>query len=86
MALSIKDPDVDQMARELADLTGETITETIKKSLQDRLKREKIRQSESVVPLREELAAIRKRLAALPDLDERSPDEILGYDEHGLPT
>lgn len=85
MALSIKDPDVDQMARELADLTGETITETIKKSLQDRLKREKIRQSESVVPLREELAAIRKRLAALPDLDDRSPDEILGYDEHGLP-
>lgn len=86
MALSIKDPDVDQMARELADLTGETITETIKKSLQDRLKREKIRQSERVVPLREELAAIRKRLAALPDLDDRSPDEILGYDEHGLPT
>ena len=23
--------------------------------------------------------------AALPDLDERTADEILGYDQHGLP-
>ncbi len=25
------------------------------------------------------------RLARLPVLDHRSPDELLGYDEHGLP-
>ena len=31
------------------------------------------------------LRAIRKRCAALPELDKRSADEILGYDEHGLP-
>jgi hypothetical protein len=29
---------------------------------------------------------IAQRAAALPVLDPRSPDEILGYDEHGLPS
>lgn len=32
------------------------------------------------------LMAIGKAFAALPVLDSRSDDEILGYDEHGLPT
>jgi antitoxin VapB len=36
--------------------------------------------------LSEELLAIGRRCAALPDLDPRSPDELLGYDENGLPT
>jgi len=35
--------------------------------------------------LEDELLAIGRRCAALPDLDRRSPDEILGYDEVGLP-
>ena len=26
------------------------------------------------------------RVDALPTIDPRTPDEILGYDEHGLPT
>jgi len=38
------------------------------------------------VPLREELAAIRHRCAALPVLDQRSADESLGYDKRGLPS
>jgi antitoxin VapB len=37
-----------------------------------------------VLPLRDELAAIRLRYAKLPDLDNHSPEEIIGYDEHGL--
>lgn len=32
-----------------------------------------------------DLMAIRKAWAALPVLDPRGPDEIIGYDEHGLP-
>ncbi len=32
-----------------------------------------------------DLTAIARRSAALPELDRRSPDEIIGYDEHGLP-
>jgi len=35
--------------------------------------------------LLEDLAAIRRRWSALPVLDARSIDEIIGYDQNGLP-
>ena len=83
MALSIKHPEADSLARELAAETGESLTETVIKALRERLRRER---GKTTVPLlRDELRAIRERCAALPVLDDRSPDEILGYDEHGLP-
>ena len=53
------------------------------KALRERLQREKGRVR--TPNLREELLAIGNRCAALPDLDTRGSDEILGYDEHGLP-
>ena len=33
-----------------------------------------------------DFTAIRLRCAALPVLDERQADDIIGYDEHGLPA
>jgi hypothetical protein len=33
-----------------------------------------------------DLAAIRLRCAALPALDERKAEDIIGYDENGLPV
>ncbi|MBI2679623.1 MAG: type II toxin-antitoxin system VapB family antitoxin [Candidatus Solibacter usitatus] len=33
----------------------------------------------------EELRAIRERCGELPVLDDRTPDQILGYDDKGLP-
>ncbi|HTY30130.1 type II toxin-antitoxin system VapB family antitoxin [Mycobacterium sp.] len=84
MALSIKDPEADRLARELAARTGETLTEAVVVALRERLARETGRTR--AIPLREELAAIRRRCAALPVLDTRSADEILGYDERGLPA
>ena len=60
MALNIEHPDADRLARELAEQTGETRTDTV-------------------------LEAIRKRCASLPLRDLRPTDEILGYDEQGLP-
>lgn len=84
MALSIKDPEADRLARELAARTGETLTEAIVVALRERLARESGRSRG--VPLSEELAAIRLRCAALPILDASAPDVIIGYDEHGLPT
>lgn len=83
MALSIKSAEADRLARELARHTGETLTEAVVIALRERLARESGRAR--VVPLREELSAIRHRCAALPVLDNRTPDEILGYDERGLP-
>lgn len=40
MALNIKDPEADRLARALAAQTGETITEAVIKALRERLKRE----------------------------------------------
>lgn len=34
---------------------------------------------------RKRIAEIQNRVAALPVLDDRTPEEIIGYDEHGLP-
>lgn len=84
MPLSIKNEETEQLARELAKETGETITEVIKKSLQDRLQR--VRGRRQVRGLPEQVADILERMDALPTLDERSEDEILGYDESGAPT
>lgn len=33
----------------------------------------------------EDLLHIGRRCAALPELDPRTAEEIIGYDEHGLP-
>lgn len=47
----------------------------------------KIRNSKTEKPeqhLADELDEIAKHCACLPVLDARTPDEILGYDEHGF--
>lgn len=83
MALSIKNPEADRLARELAELTGEGLTEAILNALRERLLRERGRSA--TIPLGEELRAIAERCSKLPILDARSADEILGYDQAGLP-
>lgn len=83
MALNIKDPTTDRLARELADLTGESITVAVGTALKDRLERI----SGSVPSQRrvEEMGRIAREAASLPAVDRRSEDEILGYGEDGLP-
>lgn len=84
MVLSIKDPETDRLARELSQATGETLTRAVEAAVRERL--ERVRGRASGVRLSTELNAIALRCAELPMLDRRDPDEILGYDEHGLPT
>ncbi len=84
MALSIKDDEADRLARELADATGESLTTAVREALRERLLR--VRGRPAAPRLKDELRAIRKRCARLPILDRRSAEEILGYDEHGLPS
>lgn len=83
MALSIKHPEADRLARELAATTRESLTEAVLKALRERLDRERGRVRP--LPVRDELRAIRERCSRLPVLDRRTPEEILGYDEDGLP-
>lgn len=85
MALNIRDPEAQRLARELAEATGETMTKAVIKALQERLERLQVRQKASRTERAARLMAHGKRFAALPVLDRRSPDEIIGYDEVGLP-
>ena len=84
MALSLKDPETDRLAREVAKLTGESLTEAVRNALADRLVRERLRRGQRAQGLTEMLDALALECAALPDLDTRSVDEIIGYDEHGM--
>jgi antitoxin VapB len=83
MALSVKDKETDRLAREVAALTGETLTDAIRKALAERLERERLRRGQSN-RVADRLMEIGKHCAALPDIDARSADEILGYDETGM--
>lgn len=84
MTLNIKDPEADRLARELSDATGENLTTAVSVALRERL--ERVRGVPRRQDLVGELNSIALRCAALPVLDTRSEEEILGYDEHGLPT
>lgn len=84
MAISLKDPETDRLAREVAALTGETLTETVRKALAERLDREQ-RRRRTGKGLAERLDEIAGHCASLPDLDTRSADEIIGYDAFGVP-
>ena len=83
MALSIKHPEADRLARELARTTGETITEAVLKAIRERLVRETGRDPDAVLA---EIRRIQEEVAQLPVFDDRTADEIIGYDDHGLPT
>jgi antitoxin VapB len=86
MSMNIKDQETHDMARELAKLTGQSLNEAVKIALQNELKRAKVTQVKKVRPSAERLDEIALRCAALPDLDTRTPEEIIGYNEHGLPV
>lgn len=83
MALHIRDPETERLAAELAKLAGETKTEAVTKALQERLARVRHERS-GRLPLADELDRIAIHCASLPVLDQRSAEEILGYDR-GLP-
>jgi antitoxin VapB len=86
MALSIRDPETDRLARELSRRTGETMTQAIRTALAERLARLDRSREAEIERRRRAIDEIVARSRALPILDTRSEDEILGYDEHGIPS
>lgn len=72
------------MAITVAELTGETKTTAVTVALKERL--ERIQRDRSGKSLVDELNEIALRCAALPVIDDRSDDEIMGYNEDGLPS
>ena len=82
MAINIKDPDTDRLARELAALTGEPLSAAVREAIVERL---------AVVRRRKagarsgDLADIIARGRHRQTLVDRTEDEILGYGPDGLP-
>jgi len=83
VSLNIKDQRTHELVRRLAALTGETMTEAVRNAVQERIKRQQAGRGGQ--PLTERLREIAHHCAALPVVRNRSEDEILGYDERGLP-
>ena len=81
MAISIRNPIAEKLAREVANESGESLTLAIIHSLEDRL--EKLQGRRNPNSLLQEIKEIGSRCASLPDIDHRSADEILGYNENG---
>ncbi len=85
MALNIKDEEADRLAQQITRRTGETLTQAIIVSLRERLERLE-RQPQESDQLLADIMAIGAHCSRLPVFDPRPPDELLGYDEHGLPN
>lgn len=83
MPLSIKNDATERLARKVASETGESLTEAIRNALQERWDRLKAQHHSHV--LSAQIEDLLRRVDALPTLDSRPEDEILGYDEHGVP-
>lgn len=83
MALNIRNEKADYLATEVARLTGETKTQAVIAALSERLQR--VRRRRGRPGLAEELTEIASHCASLPVVDTRSADDILGYDDRGLP-
>ena len=79
MAISIRNPRVERLARDLARRKGTTMTEAIAEALEASL----VSSDGRYIPRREALAKIAAECAILPDLDRRSPEKILGYGAAG---
>jgi len=85
MALNIKNPATVALADELARRQGISKTAAIHQALSERLHR--MGHGETAQErLLDDLKSIRKRVAQLPELDRRSDEDIVGYDEHGVPN
>lgn len=82
MALSIKDSETDRLARELAELSGQPITVAVRTAIESQL--EVLRSQAQAEPPGLDEIIVRGR--ARPTLDSRTAEEILGYDEQGLPS
>ena len=89
MQLNIKNDEAYVLAKQLAERTGESLTEAVTRALRERLERKNATEGNQAKTKAERLAKLReiiKQFDSLPVFDDREPDEIIGYDENGLPS
>jgi antitoxin VapB len=85
MALSIKSPEVERKVRKLAAVTGMSMTEAVSLAVDERLAKEERKRANQDAMLAD-IRAIIDHCSSLPVLDNRSEEEIMGWDENGLPS
>jgi antitoxin VapB len=82
-------PETEQLARLLALKSGRTPEEVVKEAIEAKAREAGVRPPGQPrrrhKPDLQKLLEISARAAALPVLDPREPDDIIGYDDHGLP-
>ncbi len=83
MALSIRNRRAEKLVREVAAQSGENLTQAIIHALEERL--ERLRGRRTTTDTFKEIMIISRRCSSLPDEDQRSPEEILGYNQFGVP-
>lgn len=79
--MNLKNPEAERLVDEVRRVTGETRTQAVIRALEERLVRLQGRRRSP--DLADTLRDIARRCRALPDVDTRTPDEILGYDDDG---
>ena len=84
MPLNIKDPETHALAKRLARLTGESLTRAVKLAIRQRLAQ--VEKAQGMTRLADELDDIALHCAGLPRRNQRDAEEIIGYDERGLPV
>ena len=84
MALNIKNEETERLARELARRRGTGITEAVTHALRQEVDRERKRpRRRRHEEFKRGIDEIVARVKRLPVLDDRSDDEILGYNDQG---
>ena len=83
MALNIKDPETDRLARELASLTGQPITVAVRVAVEEQLS---LLRRRTAVAGADDLSGVISRGRERRLLDRRPEAEILGYGDDGLPA
>jgi antitoxin VapB len=87
MALHIRSPRVDELARKVSERTGETLTDAIERALSERLARLDVADRNNEQAMFDKLMEISDRAAKHLNKTRKSSTELLDelYDEHGLP-
>jgi antitoxin VapB len=84
MALHITNPAVEQKVRDLASLTGESMTDAIGAAVEERMLRVKPPSPKQADPTVEEILELVRSFKLQPINENLTDDEILGYGPDGL--
>jgi antitoxin VapB len=86
MGLSIKNAEVERMVREIATTRGVSMTEALRQVLAEEVERQRLARAAEIEARIAAAMAIAREVAAMPDISDMTDDEILGYDEDGIPS